>query len=70
MSTTLKEKVIDILENSDFNSLPYEERKKIIKYNKEQRENEKLIKLSEKVKEKSELEYKSHANENEGDDIY
>lgn len=36
MSTTLSEKVIDILENSDFNSLPLEERKKIIKYNKEQ----------------------------------
>jgi len=42
----------------------------VIKYNKEQRENEKLLKLSEKVKEKSEKEYKSHANENEGDDIY
>ena len=36
MSTTLSEKVIDIIENSDFNSLPLEERKKIIKYNKEQ----------------------------------
>lgn len=36
MSTTLNEKVIDILENSDFNTLPLEERKKIIKYNKEQ----------------------------------
>lgn len=36
MSTSLQEKVIDILESSDFNSLPLEERKKIIKYNKEQ----------------------------------
>lgn len=36
MSTSLNEKVIDILENSDFNSLSEEERKKIIKYNKEQ----------------------------------
>ncbi len=36
MSTSLQEKVIDILENSDFNSLSEEERKKIIKYNKEQ----------------------------------
>ena len=36
MSTTLSEKVIDIIENSDFNSLPLEERKKIIKYNQEQ----------------------------------
>lgn len=36
MSTTLKEKITDILENSDFNSLPYEERKKIAKYNREQ----------------------------------
>lgn len=36
MSTSLQEKVIDILDNSDFNSLPIEERKKIIKYTKEQ----------------------------------
>lgn len=36
MSTSLQEKVIDILENSDFNSLSEEDRKKIIKYNKEQ----------------------------------
>lgn len=34
--TTLSEKVMDILKNSDFNSLPEEERKKIIKYSKEQ----------------------------------
>lgn len=36
MSTTLSEKVIDIIENSDFNSLPLEERKKFIKYKQEQ----------------------------------
>lgn len=36
MSTSLQEKVMDIFENSDFNSLSEEERKKIIKYNKEQ----------------------------------
>lgn len=36
MSTSLQEKVIDIIQNSDFNSLPPEERKKIAKYNKEQ----------------------------------
>ena len=36
MSTTLSEKVIDIIENSDLDSLPLEERKKIIKYQQEQ----------------------------------
>lgn len=36
MSTSLEEKVMDILKNSDFNSLSKEERKKIRKYNKEQ----------------------------------
>ena len=36
MRTTLKEKAMDIINNSDFNSLPLEERKKIIKYNREQ----------------------------------
>ena len=36
MSTSLEEKVMDILKNSDFNSLSKEERKIIIKYNKEQ----------------------------------
>lgn len=36
MSTSLEEKVMDILKNSDFNSLSKEERKKIIKYNNEQ----------------------------------
>lgn len=36
MSTSLEEKIMDILKNSDFNSLSKEERKKIIKYNKEQ----------------------------------
>lgn len=30
------EKITDILKNSDFNSLPYEERKRIAKYTKEQ----------------------------------
>lgn len=36
MNTTLSKKVIGIINNSDFNSLPLEERKKIIKYCKEQ----------------------------------
>lgn len=30
--TSIKEKVNDILENSDFNDLPFEERKRIDKY--------------------------------------
>jgi hypothetical protein len=30
--TTLEEKVVDIIENSDFNDLPFEERKRINKY--------------------------------------
>lgn len=30
--TTLEEKVVAIIENNDFNDLPYEERKRIIKY--------------------------------------
>lgn len=30
--TTLEEKVVDIIENSDFNDLPFEERKRIGKY--------------------------------------
>lgn len=30
--TTLDEKVVDIIENSDFNDLPFEERKRIGKY--------------------------------------
>lgn len=30
--TTLEEKVNDIIENSDFNDLPFEERKRICKY--------------------------------------
>lgn len=34
--TNLRKKVIDIIDNSDFNSLPLEERNKIIKYCKEQ----------------------------------
>lgn len=34
--TDLDKKVIDIIENSDLNSLPFEERKKIIKHIKEQ----------------------------------
>lgn len=34
--TTFEEKVMNIIENSDFNSLPLEEREKIIKYNREQ----------------------------------
>lgn len=36
MRTILSEKVLNVVRNSDFNSLPPEERKKIIKYNKEQ----------------------------------
>lgn len=36
MSTSLNEKVNCILENSDFNDLPYEERKRICKYTAEQ----------------------------------
>lgn len=34
--TDLDKKVIDIIKNSDLNSLPFKERKKIIKYIKEQ----------------------------------
>lgn len=34
--TTLEEKVRDVLDNSDFNDLPYEERKRISKYTQEQ----------------------------------
>ena len=34
--TSLFEKAQDILENSDFNNLPYEERKRIAKYKTEQ----------------------------------
>lgn len=34
--TTLEEKVRDILDNSDFNDLPFEERKKICRYRDEQ----------------------------------
>ena len=30
--TTLEEKVVDIIDNSDFNDLPFEERKRIGKY--------------------------------------
>lgn len=36
MSTSFEEKLIDILENSDFNDLPYEERVRIGKYKAEQ----------------------------------
>ena len=30
--TTLEKKVVEIIENNDFNDLPFEERKRIIKY--------------------------------------
>lgn len=41
----------------------------VTKYNKEQMEDEKMRKLSEKVKERDD-DFNSHANENEGSDIY
>ena len=42
----------------------------VSKYKKEERENEKLAKLSKRVQEKTEEDYTSHADDNEGVDIY
>lgn len=42
----------------------------VSRFKKEQRENEKLERLSKKVQEKTDAEYRSHADDNEGVDIY